>query len=73
MLVNFVGYWAIGLPAGYVLCFSYGFGVYGLWCGLTLALVIIALILLHTWQRESRALVSSSLRQWSESSAPVER
>jgi multidrug resistance protein, MATE family len=73
MLVNLGGYWAIGLPAGYVLCFHYGFGVYGLWCGLTLALVIIALILLHSWQRESRALVSDGLTRWSEAGAPVER
>lgn len=73
MLTNLVGYWAIGLPAGYALCFHYGFGVYGLWCGLTLALVIIALFLLHTWGRESRRVVALSLRQWSESRAPVER
>lgn len=73
MLANLAGYWAIGLPAGYALCFHYGFGVYGLWCGLTLALVIIALFLLYTWQRESRQLVFITFTQWSESRAPVER
>ena len=60
MLVNLCGYWAIGLPFGYLLCFHYKFGVYGLWCGLTLALVIIALILLHAWQRASRKFTEST-------------
>ncbi len=56
MLVNLGGYWFFGLPIGYVLCFHYGYGVYGLWCGLTLALIVIALILLHAWQRSSREI-----------------
>lgn len=73
MLVNLAGYWFIGLPAGYVLCFHYGFGVYGLWSGLTLALVIIALILLQTWARESRLLVKVTLKQWRGSGEPVEK
>lgn len=54
MLVNLGGYWFFGLPIGYILCFHYRYGVYGLWCGLTLALIVIALILLYAWQRNSR-------------------
>lgn len=73
MLANLAGYWAIGLPAGYVLCFHYGFGVYGLWCGLTLALVLISLALLYTWRHASREAVRFSLMQWSESGAPAKR
>jgi len=57
MLVNLGGYWLFGLPIGYVLCFHYGFGVYGLWWGLTLALIVIALLLLYSWQRHSRQLL----------------
>jgi MATE family multidrug resistance protein len=60
MLVNLGGYWLFGLPIGYVLCFHYGFGVYGLWWGLTLALIVIALILLYSWQRHSRELLAPS-------------
>jgi len=59
MLVNLGGYWLFGIPIGYVLCFHYGFGVYGLWWGLTVALIAIALILLYSWQRHSRELVTS--------------
>jgi MATE family multidrug resistance protein len=55
MMVNFVGYWIFGLPVGYVLCFRMGFGIAGLWWGLTLALVGISLVLLAVWQNETRA------------------
>jgi multidrug resistance protein, MATE family len=59
MLVNFVGYWAFGLPIGYLLCFQVHWGVYGLWWGLTLSLVVIALWLLVSWQRHSKRLHGS--------------
>ena len=36
--VNLVGHWFIGLPLAYVLCFRRGWGVEGLWTGLTLGL-----------------------------------
>jgi MATE family multidrug resistance protein len=53
MLVNLGGYWFFGLPVGYVLCFHFGYSIYGLWTGLTLALIMIALLLLYTWNRQS--------------------
>jgi len=54
MWVNFAGYWLFGLPLGYILCFHSGYGVQGLWWGLTLALILIALTLLKAWQRHWR-------------------
>lgn len=60
MMINFGAYWLFGLPVGYQLCFRYGFGIYGLWCGLTLALIVIAVILLYSWQRCSRQFVLPS-------------
>ena len=56
MLVNLGGYWMFGLPVGYLLCFHAGRGVAGLWWGLTLALVAIALVLLYSWDRRSRKI-----------------
>ena len=53
MLINLAGYWLLGLPAGYALCFHYGLGIYGLWWGLTIALIVISLALIWVWQRES--------------------
>jgi multidrug resistance protein, MATE family len=53
MIANLIGYWVIGLPLGFVLCFWMKRGVFGLWIGLTVALVIIAAILLHRWNHDS--------------------
>jgi multidrug resistance protein, MATE family len=58
MLMNLAGYWVFGLPLGYVLCFSRGYGIYGLWIGLSLALIIIAMYLLYSWQKHSRDLAA---------------
>ncbi|UWZ81861.1 MATE family efflux transporter [Occallatibacter riparius] len=55
MIANLIGYWLIGLPLGFVLCFWFKRGVFGLWIGLTLALIIIAAILLHRWNKDSSA------------------
>jgi MATE family multidrug resistance protein len=53
MFANLVGYWVVGLPLGLTLCFVFHWGVYGLWIGLTLALILIATTLLLRWQRDS--------------------
>jgi MATE family multidrug resistance protein len=54
MIANFVGYWILGLPLGIFLCFGLRWGIYGLWIGLTLALIVIASTLLLRWRRDSR-------------------
>lgn len=59
MLANLVGYWALGLPLGFVLCFVLKWGIYGLWIGLTVALVVIATTLLLRWDRDSRRLAGA--------------
>ena len=41
MLANFIAYWLIGIPAGYVLCFRLGWGALGVWIGLCGGLMII--------------------------------
>jgi MATE family multidrug resistance protein len=57
MLANLVGYWVLGLPLGLTLCFVLKWGIYGLWIGLTLALIVIASSLLLRWSRDSRRLL----------------
>lgn len=54
MYANLVGYWAMGLPLGFSLCFVLKWGVYGMWIGLTLSLVVIASTLLARWNRDSK-------------------
>jgi multidrug resistance protein, MATE family len=49
MLVSLVGYWGVGLPLGYWLCFNAGHGVVGLWLGLCAGLVLVGSTLLWLW------------------------
>jgi multidrug resistance protein, MATE family len=61
MLANLVGYWVLGLPLGFFLCFGLHRGINGLWIGLTLALVVIALVLIARWKRDAeRQLLAAS-------------
>jgi MATE family multidrug resistance protein len=53
MWANFVGYWILGLPLGFFLCFVLRRGIYGMWIGLTLALIVIALVVIGRWNRDS--------------------
>jgi len=57
MFINLVGFWVIGLPAGYLLAFSFGVGPAGLWWGLTVGLTIVAVFLvLRVWFKLRGAL-----------------
>jgi MATE family multidrug resistance protein len=51
MFWNLIGHWCAGLPLGYWLCFSLGFGVLGLWWGLSAGLIICGVVLLFVWAR----------------------
>ena len=54
MVVNLLAHWLVGLPIGYTLCFLLGWGVYGLWVGLSLGLIIVGVILLWVWTNKIR-------------------
>ena len=56
MLCHFTAYWIIGLPLGAWLCFRLKWGAFGLWAGLSLALILIGIVLLLVWQRRVRHL-----------------
>jgi multidrug resistance protein, MATE family len=60
MSANFVGYWILGLPFGFFLCFVLHRGIYGMWIGLTLALIVIALALIVRWNRDSARFALAS-------------
>ncbi len=53
MIANLIGYWVLGLPLGFILCFVLKWGIYGMWIGLTLSLIVIATTLLLRWNRDS--------------------
>ena len=49
MVVNLAAHWLLGLPVSYTLCFVLGWGVWGLWIGLSLGLIVTGVILLYAW------------------------
>ena len=57
-LAGIFGYWILGLPLGAWLCFSRGYGVTGLWIGLTLALAVVSILLLTRWLKGSAHAIS---------------
>ncbi len=57
MFCHFTAYWIIGLPLGAWLCFQRGWGAFGLWAGLSLALILIGIVLLFAWRRTVRKLM----------------
>ena len=58
MIVNVIGHWFLGLPVGYALCFQFGWGVTGLWIGLSIGLVVAALVLTVVWWKRTLLLVT---------------
>lgn len=50
-IAHFAGYWLAGMPLGYELCFARGWGVSGIWVGLTVALILIGVGLVVVWAR----------------------
>ncbi|HVJ04518.1 MAG TPA: MATE family efflux transporter [Candidatus Saccharimonadales bacterium] len=51
MITDLVGWWLVGLPLGAWLCFERGWGVRGLWVGLSAGLISIGCVLAVAWCR----------------------
>ena len=61
MYFHLIGHWAIGLPVGYALCFRHGWGVPGLWTGLSTGLIVVAIVLVSVWFYRARHLRTETL------------
>ena len=61
MIMNVIGHWVLGLPVGYALCFRFGWGVTGLWIGLSIGLIFCAVALTATWIARTQGLVGVGL------------
>ena len=59
MLLNLAGHWMVGLPVGYLLCFAIGWGVLGLWIGVSAGLVLVGSLVTAIWWSRARALASA--------------
>ena len=46
MIANFIGYWLISIPVGYILAFKYNMNIMGFWYGLVSAAIILCAIML---------------------------
>jgi MATE family multidrug resistance protein len=62
MLSNLAGHWLLGMPVAYTLCFTLGWGVRGLWIGLSLGLISVSLVLIVTWAARTRRLSPETMR-----------
>lgn len=58
MLWNLAAHWVVGLPVAYTLAFTLGFGVIGLWWGLSLGLIICGIALMVVWHRRIHAVLA---------------
>jgi MATE family multidrug resistance protein len=56
MITDLVGWWFVGLPLGAWLCFGLGWGVRGLWFGLSAGLISIGCVLAVAWRRRVQQL-----------------
>jgi MATE family multidrug resistance protein len=55
MIIAGLAYWAVGLPASYLLGFPLGWGAAGIWFGLVAGLVVAgALLMIRFWTRSVR-------------------
>lgn len=55
-LITFIAYWIIGIPLGYLLGIVLGFGVNGIWYGLTFGLLTASTLLFLRFQKKTRLL-----------------
>ena len=62
MIVNVVGHWVFGLPVGYALCFRFGWGVAGLWVGLSIGLVLTAVVLVAVWWKRTQVMQNAKFK-----------
>jgi len=61
-LLGLLGYWVIGMGAGYVFGFVLGHGAIGVWWGLALGLAASASLLTWRFHRRTRALLLAQVR-----------
>jgi len=54
MIANLIGHYPIGLLIGLILCFVFRLGVVGLWIGLALGLISVAVMLIRAWRTATR-------------------
>lgn len=57
-IITFIAYWIIGLPSGYMLGFTFGMGIVGVWIGLSISLTASAIMLTFRFAKKSKEIVN---------------
>ena len=60
LISNFIAYWLIYLPVGYVLAFNFGLKLRGFWYGLCISAVILCIIMVIVMKKEIRKMTLAS-------------
>jgi MATE family multidrug resistance protein len=61
MFLNIVGWWIVALPISILLCFTLGRGVHGIWVGLCVGDILIAVLLGFAWHRRMQQLTRDGI------------
>ena len=56
LISNFIAYWLIYLPVGYVLAFNFGLKLRGFWYGLCVSAVILCVMMVTMLKKEIRKM-----------------
>ncbi len=57
-LITLTAYWIIGLPCGYILGFTFGLGIFGIWYGLLISLTASALLMMIRFHSKTKHQVT---------------
>jgi MATE family multidrug resistance protein len=58
-LITFIAYWVLALPIGYILGFTFDYGIVGVWIGLLLGLAASATLLTLRFNSKSKHLIDA--------------
>ena len=61
MFLNILGWWIVSLPISILLCFTFGRGVHGIWIGLCIGDILIAVLLGFAWHRRMQQLTREGI------------
>jgi len=59
-LITLIAYWVMGLPAGYLLAFTFKMGIYGVWYGLLISLTASGLFMMLRFNSKTRKTIQVS-------------
>jgi MATE family multidrug resistance protein len=59
-VITFFAYWVLGIPLGYFLGIRLGFGVNGIWYGLTFGLLTASVLLFFRFQKRTKIFLSGN-------------